>query len=61
MTLNLPYKARAAVYLLIALATPLVAYLRIKNIIGDQEVVLWGSYVTVGGTLATLNVTKPEQ
>lgn len=61
MNLNIPYKGRAAIYLLIALGTPLVAYLRVKNIIGDQEVVLWGSYVTVGGTIATLNVTKPQQ
>lgn len=58
MTINLPYKVRAAIYILIVLGTPLIAYLRVRGFIGDNEVVLWGAYVTAAGTLAAVNVTK---
>jgi hypothetical protein len=61
MIITIPPKWRVVIYLAIVLITPLVGYLRVKGFIGDQELALWGSYVSVGGTIATLNVTKPVQ
>lgn len=60
MKLNLPYKVRAALYILTAIGTPIVAYLSAKNIVGDLEVVLWSAEVTVVSGLALFNVTKDE-
>ena len=57
MSLNLPPKARKVAYALTALGTPLVAYLQVKGIIGDAEVVLWAAEVTVVSTLAAFNTS----
>ena len=57
MTLNLPPKARKIAYAFTALGTPLVAYLQVKGIIGDPEVVLWAAEVTVVSTLAAFNTS----
>jgi hypothetical protein len=63
MTLNVPYKIRAGLYILTALGTPLIAYLAAKNYIGDLEVVLWSAEVTVVSAMAALNTspTKGEE
>lgn len=60
MTLNVPYKIRAILYLVTALGTPIVTYLLAKNIIGDLEMALWGAEVTVVSAIAALN-TAPNQ
>ena len=60
MTLNVPYKIRAILYLITALGTPIVTYLLAKNIIGDLEMALWGAEVTVVSAIAALN-TAPNQ
>lgn len=56
MSLNPPSRVRAALYILTAVGTPLVAYLLAKHIIGPMEVSLWSAEVTVVNTLAALNV-----
>jgi len=63
MTINLPYKVRAALYVLTALGTPVVAYLFAKELIGTLEVTLWGAEVTVVNVMAALNTqpTNSEQ
>lgn len=58
MTLNLPPKVRAAIYVLTALGTPLVAYLFAKELIGTLEVTLWAAEVTAVNALAALNVNQ---
>lgn len=60
MTINVPYKIRAGLYILTALGTPLVAYLSAKHYIGDLEVVLWSAEVTVVSVLAAFN-TSPTR
>ena len=60
MTINLPYKVRAALYVLTALGTPAVAYLAARHIIGDLEVTLWSAEVTVIALMAAFNTTKPS-
>ena len=56
MQLNPPPKARAAVYAITALGTPLMAYLLVKGVIGEAEMVLWSAEVTVSSALAGINV-----
>lgn len=58
MTFNPPYKVRAALYVLTAIGTPIVAYLFAKDVIGELEVTLWAAEVTVVNAMAALNVTK---
>lgn len=58
MNFNLPPKARAILYVVTAVGTPLVAYLLAKDIIGPLEVTLWSAEVTVVTTLAAFNVSK---
>lgn len=60
MNLNVPYKVRAALYVLTALGTPVVAYLKAKHLIGDLEMNLWAAEVAVVNVLAAFNVT-PDQ
>lgn len=56
MTLNIPYKGRAALYIITAIGTPIVAYLFAKGFIGTLEVSLWAAEVTAVSALAGLNV-----
>jgi len=55
-TLNLPRWARAAIYVLNVLGTPVVIYARAKDWIGDLELTLWGAEVAAGFTLAGLSL-----
>lgn len=58
MSFNLPPKVRAALYVLTALGTPVVAYLFARGTIGTLEVTLWSAEVSVVTAMAALNVTK---
>lgn len=62
MTLNIPYKVRAALYVFTAVGTPVIAYLLARGIIGELEVGLWSAEVTVVTALAAFNTvpTKGE-
>jgi hypothetical protein len=51
-TVNIPPTVRFVLYLVGALATPLVAYLYARGTFGDAEVVLFGSYVALINLLA---------
>lgn len=61
MKLNIPYKIRAALYILTAIGSPVIAYLAARQVIGDLEVALWSAEVTVVNVIAALNVTKDEE
>lgn len=56
-TIAIPAKLRFALYLIGALATPLVAYLFDSKVIGKEEVVLFGAYIALVNLLAA---TKTE-
>lgn len=58
MTLNIPPKIRAAIYILTALGTPVMTYLLAKEVIGTLEMALWSAEVTVVTTMAALK-TQP--
>lgn len=60
MSINLPYKVRAALYVITALGTPVVAYLLAIGVIGELEVALWSAEVAAVGALAAFNVTPDE-
>lgn len=55
MTLNLPSRVRAALYVITALGTPLMAYLLARGVISELEVALWSAEVTVVSALAAFN------
>lgn len=58
MTINLSYKIRAALYVLNAIGSPVMAYLLARGVIGELEVGLWAAEMTAVFALAGLNVTK---
>ncbi|WP_418061800.1 hypothetical protein [Pimelobacter simplex] len=55
MKLSLPTKVRRALYVLTAAGTPIVAYLQVKGLVGEPEMVLWAAEVTVVSTIAGLH------
>ena len=55
MTINVPYRIRAALYILTSIGTPVIAYLFAKDILGELEVALWSAEVTVVSALAAFN------
>lgn len=59
--LNLPPKVRAALYVLNALGTPVVAYLLSRGIIGELEMALWAAEVTAVTALAAFNVSLKDK
>lgn len=61
MRINLPPKVRAALYVLTALGTPIIAYLFAKDVIGELEVTLWAAEVTVVNAMAALNVNDSSK
>lgn len=60
MTINLPYKVRAALYIFTAVVSPVMAYLLAKDIIGTLEMALWTGEVTVVAALAAFNVDSTK-
>lgn len=58
MQINVPPQIRAALYVLTAVGSPVVAYLLAKGVIGVLEVALWSAEVTVVNTMAALKVVK---
>lgn len=58
MRFNPPSRVRAAIYIITALGTPLVAYLVAKGTIGELELNLWAAEVTAVNIMAGLNVVK---
>lgn len=61
MRVNLPSRVRAALYVLTAVGTPLIGYLLVKDVIGEQEVALWGALVTVVNSMAALNTSVGDK
>lgn len=61
MRVNLPSQVRAALYVITAVGTPVVAYLLAKGIITELEVGLWSGLVAVVNSMATLNVMNPKE
>lgn len=61
MTLTIPYKVRAALYVLNAVGSPVMAYLLAKGVIGNLEVTLWAAEMTAVFALAGLNVVKTDK
>lgn len=58
MELNIPYKVRAAIYVLNLIGAPFVAYALAKGWIGQLEVNLWAAELTAVLAMAGLNVSK---
>lgn len=61
MTLNIPYKVRAVLYIVNAVGSPVMAYLLAKGFIGTLEVGLWAAEMTAVFALAGLNVVKTDK
>lgn len=60
MQINLPYKVRLVLYVLNILASPVVAYLLAKGVIGTLEMTLWAAEVTAVSALAAFNITPDK-
>lgn len=58
MRLNPPKKVRQLIYVVTAVGTPVVAYLLVKGVIGEAEVVFWGALSTVVNGMAALNASN---
>lgn len=58
MQFNIPYKARAIIYITSGILSLLVGYLKVKHFIGDPEVTLWAGISAFANGLAALNVAK---
>lgn len=61
MPLNPPRRVRAALYVLTAIGTPVVAYLNAKGYIGSLEVGLWSAEVAAASGLAALNTGNTDE
>lgn len=60
MTVSIPAKIRAALYIVTAVGTPVVSYLLTKGYIGPDEVQLWSAEVAVVGGLAAFKALRPD-
>lgn len=58
MDINLPYKVRAALYILTGISGPVVAYFVSKGKMGAPEVALYTAEVTVMSAMAAFNTRK---
>ena len=58
MQLNPSAKIRTIIYVVTAIGTPLIGYLFSRNIIGELEVALWGSEVTIVSLMAGINASE---
>lgn len=57
MNINLPANLRAAIYVITAIGSPVVAYLGQQEVIGTFWVGLWAVIVTAVASLARINVS----
>lgn len=60
-TINIPPRLRFALYLIGALATPLVAYLFDSRVIGKEEVTLFGAYIALVNLLAATKTSVANE
>jgi len=60
MSINLPYKVRAIIYILSGITSPLVVYLSINGSISEAEVALYASIMTFVTGLAAVNVSDND-
>lgn len=58
MTYNFPPKVRFALYVLTSLGTIAAGYLFNKQHIGEEELIAWGSVVTLVSTMAAFNTSE---
>lgn len=61
MNVNIPRQVRAALYILLMLGSPIVAYLQIEEYIGANEVALWLALSAAIALMAGLNLTPVSQ
>lgn len=57
--ITIPARARFVLYLIGALATPLIAYLFERGTIGEAEVTLFGAYIALINLLAATKTADP--
>lgn len=55
MSVNLPANVRAIIYVILAVGSPIVLYLQVTNVIGENEVNLWLALSAAVGALAKFN------
>lgn len=57
MTVNIPSQVRSALYIILLLGSPVVAYLQTSGHIGTNEVTLWLALSAAIALIARLNLT----
>ena len=60
MTLNLPYKVRAGIYVAVVLGTAVIVPLNTAGVLSDVVLAVWSSLAGAASLLAALNVTPDE-
>ena len=60
MKLNLPYKVRAGIYVVVVLGTAVIVPLNTAGILPDVVLAVWSSLAGAASLLAALNIT-PER
>lgn len=61
MTITLPYKVRAAIYVLVVLGTAIVVPLNQADVLSDTVLAVWSSISGAASLLAALNVAPGEE
>lgn len=61
MSINLPSKVRAALYIFTAIGSLVVTYLAATSVISAPEVALWTGFTVFVSGLARINVTPDVQ
>ncbi len=58
MTINLPYKVRAAIYIGNIFLAPLMSFLLLQDVINEAAFALYSAEAAAAFALAGLNITK---
>lgn len=57
MSINLPYQARATIYVVVVLGTAVLVPLHAAQVVNDVVLAVWTSVAAAASGLAALNVT----
>jgi len=60
MSINLPYKVRASIYILSGMTSPLIVYMSVNGVINESVVALYASIMTFVTGLAAVNVSDND-
>ncbi|WP_131816203.1 hypothetical protein [Mycolicibacterium porcinum] len=57
MTLNVPYKVRATIYVIVVMGSAVLVPLNLNGVVSDVVMAVWTSVAGAASGLAALNIT----